>query len=778
MAMNITKHIGLWTAMAGATLAANAQSINFETVDYASIGVYDTWENSPFRTGALQGNVKVVSNHLKTDDGNTSEKILGVQRSIYGSNTFGARVDLITPLETGPTQVYVHVLMHKPVEGRVMLIGLGKRTDRPEQSTEVEQFWTYPVFAVPSGEWTDAVFPVKTNAGVEIHSLVIVPHCEAPHELDGDFVAYIDDIVVNDSNRPRIGGEKYPINYDRATRLSRSDRYVNSLTFTTFSDGEQRIDIPDPKLLYKEIFDTPVKVKVGGTVNTAVAYTGYWMHSYLYLDKGNDGEFSTGVGDGISLDPATDLVSFSLYSDGNSSYGKNSAGTTISNSNSGFNGRWTPPAFTVPADMTPGIYRMRYKLDWNNIDPGGDPNEFVSNGGTIIDMLLNVHNDNVTVRQDNRNGEITLADGTVINAGTVPFGEPLTIKMNPSNGFTYSGVRIRHGYNLTGDSLVQNNPQFRDDYISYEEFGADDTYTIPASMIDGDVLLEGLFVENGTRPELVTITYKIKSDDVVIDTQVFTALTGDPYPTPNNIDSEVSPEFYTLAGMPEGTVGDTDEEIELTLENNLPFMVSRDFNNVYWYNMTLTDSRNYLTNNPALNYISLGTATSAVPSPTDYNSQWAFVGNVLQGFKVINRGAGEGFILSSSTNTAANTGGNTYPVMTAEPVPDGNNTFWIPTVSSSIAGQNGFYLHQLGLPNNRMNSRDNRLAYWTGGVDAGSTFLVTLVESLSGIGEIGADNAGPAEYYNLQGVRVSDDNLTPGIYIVRKGNAVGKILVK
>jgi len=65
-----------------------------------------------------------------------------------------------------------------------------------------------------------------------------------------------------------------------------------------------------------------------------------------------------------------------------------------------------------------------------------------------------------------------------------------------------------------------------------------------------------------------------------------------------------------------------------------------------------------------------------------------------------------------------------------------------------------------------------------------SALTITLPGALSAIGNVTVDDSTvtdadtPAEYYNLQGVRVSDDNLTPGIYIVRKGNAVGKILVK
>ncbi len=90
-------------------IASHAQtndvSVSFETNDYKNIGVYDTWEHSPFRsqqgaTPQLAGNVNVVDNIdtaydevLKTKPDSTL-KVLGFQRSRFGSNTFGARIDL------------------------------------------------------------------------------------------------------------------------------------------------------------------------------------------------------------------------------------------------------------------------------------------------------------------------------------------------------------------------------------------------------------------------------------------------------------------------------------------------------------------------------------------------------------------------------------------------------------------------------------------------------------------------------------------------------------
>ena len=86
----------------GLSMAAGAQTIKFENRDYKSLGVYDTWEASPFRTGKLKGNYGVVANP-SVDNANSSSRVLAVQRSRYGSNTFGVRIGLNETFELSPT---------------------------------------------------------------------------------------------------------------------------------------------------------------------------------------------------------------------------------------------------------------------------------------------------------------------------------------------------------------------------------------------------------------------------------------------------------------------------------------------------------------------------------------------------------------------------------------------------------------------------------------------------------------------------------------------------
>lgn len=168
----------------------------------ASVGVYDVWPESPFRTGELEGNTAMV----KCGSGH----VIGAQRSRFGSNRFGVRVDLHKPLAVSPDTLYVHVFIHKPVAGRVMLVGLGSRRERKGQNPFAEQFWELSRTEVESSRWCDAVFAVRCAAGIDIRSLVIVPDCESPHRLTEDFLFYIDDIEVNSSSEPRTPRKAAP----------------------------------------------------------------------------------------------------------------------------------------------------------------------------------------------------------------------------------------------------------------------------------------------------------------------------------------------------------------------------------------------------------------------------------------------------------------------------------------------------------------------------------------------------------------------------------------
>lgn len=492
--MDIRKNISL--ALALLPLGAMAQSngttlCDFETAEsYKSVGVYDTWEQSPFRTGKLTGNAKVVKNHLTGIDAllgyapNTSNRILAVQRSRFGSNTFGALVGLKTPFALTKTTQYVHVKINSPKGGKVMLIALGNRDDRQWQPALTEQCWSQCTSKISADRWCDAVFPISGSDGITIRNLLVVVDATSPHDMAEDFAAYIDDIILSNDPLPFFSSNPYTINYDEQTTLSRSDRYTSAVSLTN-GDGVQSVETGQQtsKKLYVKRMDNCFLAKPGEKVTPKVTFSGSWMAGYAYIDKGNDGAFNVGYDDSGVTDMG-DLMSFALYK------GEDSDGNTVSASPSS-----NPPAFTIPSDMKPGIYRMRYKVDWDCVDPGGNTsstNKISDNGGIIVDTRINIHNTTVSLFRavdglgGGLNGDILLGDGSAVTDKKVPFGKDLKVRVKPAPGFRFSHLVIRHGYNIDGDSLVNENRQWEEVTVRASQF-SDNEYTIPAKLVDGDM---------------------------------------------------------------------------------------------------------------------------------------------------------------------------------------------------------------------------------------------------------------------------------------------------
>ena len=480
-------------------MTATAQTITFDTDDYLSIGVYDTWEESPFRTGLLKGNVGVMPNVLRpsgtttTASPNESSRILAIQRSRFGSNTFGARIDLRQPFGLSPTERYVHVMIHKPTSGRVMLVGLGKRRERLGQSKDAEQFWSLATTKVVANTWSDAVFAIKGAEGVDIHALVVVPDCESPHNQTSDYLCYIDEIVVDDNPQPRFHvSTDYELNFDPLATNPRNDRRLTAIGISTAGHHVQTIQVKDARRLYNDLTSTALYAAPGDTITPTFTYSGTWMNGYVYADWDNNGRFETEADASTATAKGSNICSYAYYST-QGGVGTNSLGAIVAQGNV-----LNPPPFVIPADVAYGLYRMRFKVDWNSLDPAGNTttnNHIAGNGGAIVDVMVNIHADVCHVNDANRNGEVLSAtDGAKLVGYKTAFGRPFTIRMNPERGFVYSGIRVRHGYGLAGDSLVHGNAQYRDTIFSHTLFHNDE-FTIPAECMDGDVEIEGLFVE-------------------------------------------------------------------------------------------------------------------------------------------------------------------------------------------------------------------------------------------------------------------------------------------
>lgn len=712
------KNIFSFAAMLLPVVTMAQTSITFDTEDYKSLGIYDTWEASPFRTGTLKGNYAVIDNHLNYVDEqfeyapNGSEKILAVQRSRFGSNTFGVRVDLNETFELTTTTKYIHVMVYRPYGGRVMVVGLGKRRERHDQSPETEQFWALSTTNIGPDKWQDVVLPIKGNGGIDIYSLVVVPDCESPHNYTEDAVCYIDNIEVNDNPQSKFVYGYYPVNFEKSQLYTRDDRHLNSISLKS-ADGLQSASAPSsPKTVYVDLTEKIFNARAGETVTPTFSYTGSWMQGYVYIDRGNDGKFNATM-DGLNIAEGSDVMAFSFYGAENNDSGVNSAGATITGAARNV---LNPPAFTIPADLPNGFYRMRYKVDWNCIDAGGNidtANPIIGNGGGIIDIRLNIHGETVNVNDANRNGEVLSAvDGERLVTYQAPFGKDFRIRMNPENGFEYSGVIVKYGYNLQGDSVQHDNIQWQSIFFERQQFDENNEIVIPAEYMIGDIEIEGLFIEDGTYvPPVAETRYKT----TVVEN--------------GNFSGEIT-----------------------------------------WYTIQIGQAGYVISNNGAANYIALNNTVLDTENPAQL---WCFTGNEDAGYRIYNKQAGATKVLASSTTMSGVTGGSTF--VTLQPagnLPSGYTDLWKFADSNSLGSSSvsHAYMYQFGRESNKVNNRDSKLAFWTGGADAGSTLQIYEAYTETGIDVI--VNSEDAVIYDLSGRRV----LTPskGVYIVNGK----KVLVK
>ena len=513
------KNIILSAALMLFTLIAQAQTttITFDgaEADYEALRVYDSWEESPFRAAepVIDYEAEVVDNPYKGIDEalgeapNPSEKVVKLRRSRYGSNTFGLRIDLKEPIRVTKQLQYIHIMTYlgeKPADSRMMVIGLGNRLEESWnwQTGEDEQFWAVTTTDVkPKAGWQDVVVSFKgfseagsNESGIDIHSLVIVPDVRSPHADAEDWYAYIDEIVVDNNPSKRFIAEKYALSVEKEATLSRNDRYLNKVGLTVGDKTYESSSRGGKKFYTDNTALSVFSAKAGDEVQPTFNYTGGQMSGYVYVDWNNDGRFEYTVNDDGTPATGSDIVSYGAAQVGGT--WRNSKGETKSGGNALGN---AIPKFTIPQGTEPGFYRMRYKVDWNSLDPAGNAaanNLIVNNGGGIVDVILEVAGEKVIVKGGQRNGDILLASNdNKLDNHPVTYGQTLTIKLAPENGFVQYGFNLKYGYKVDATEQLDDNgnPNYIAVNVPYSVIAGDGTYEIPAEYLRGShVAIEGI----------------------------------------------------------------------------------------------------------------------------------------------------------------------------------------------------------------------------------------------------------------------------------------------
>ena len=220
------------------------------------------------------------------------------------------------------------------------------------------------------------------------------------------------DIVFGEKvETPEPPVEDYAINFDKDAKQNHESRYSTSVSLQQTGKDKQTIEFGKTMNGYEDLTAGTEKftVEAGSEVTPSIGYVGEWMHGYVYIDLDNNKQFSFNA-DGADQ-TGTEVVSYSYYKN------QNSKGEAVE-SNCNVN---PMPAFTAPT--TPGTYRIRFKVDRDNIDAGGSVatgNSILNNGGGIYDATLEVVEPVVdgisTINAEVANGEAQLftVDGVQI----------------------------------------------------------------------------------------------------------------------------------------------------------------------------------------------------------------------------------------------------------------------------------------------------------------------------------------------------------------------------
>lgn len=258
-------------------------------------------------------------------------------------------------------------------------------------------------------------------------------------------------------------------------------------------------------------------------------------------------------------------------------------------------------------------------------------------------------------------------------------------------------------------------------YFKWEYVGASGKYH-PFNDADAGATF---VVEQENLPEY-TVIYAYSYNGNVVKTVTNTVVEGNAYP-PYDLNLYAA----SYQDVPTGTVT-KDETVTITVTfGEMPFEYSSSYENAVWYNLVMHSNHN--TGNGTdryRTYVGAGSATTLAwgvnktltNAGDDY--YWAFVGDPINGFRVVNKSA-EGKILSSN--------GTANPVLLQEEgLASGYNTTWVlaarkydvgnVTSTDFVQGGDWFCLKHANGQYMNANAGNGNVAFWSDN-DNGSAIL-------------------------------------------------------
>ena len=286
-----------------------------------------------------------------------------------------------------------------------------------------------------------------------------------------------------------VAQNNYPVAVDANATITHSTRSFTGITLQPERGVKQTINVKDGNYVYNDMTSTAngtFTAKVGQTVAARfLASYENWMHSFIFIDKGNDGQFN------VSSLQASDDDLFEYCRFGNLGDGSQPRINSI-------------PTFSLPT--TAGTYRMRYLVYWSSTSgnalantpvPAGNTG-MTRDGGIVVDVNLEVLGIDVNF-VDNAGNAL---EGGSYESDPV-CGQAFTFSVPSKAGYATS-VAVKCGANFSEAQASEtiswytganyNSPsttQTSTTFYNWEQFTPADngngTYTVPADKMKGDL---------------------------------------------------------------------------------------------------------------------------------------------------------------------------------------------------------------------------------------------------------------------------------------------------
>ena len=269
-------------------------------------------------------------------------------------------------------------------------------------------------------------------------------------------------------------------------------------------------------------------------------------------------------------------------------------------------------------------------------------------------------------------------------------------------------------------------------FIAYNSFDEGNRWAIIESA-DYDVPAAATAAINAFENTNVTVTYKLTYNGNVIAEKAVTQEAGSAAAAPWDV-----PAFCSFSACDPVTVTAETSEVNLTMTSTLPFTISSSYANATWYYMTIRNQYYVIYNPNSENKTSTSSTTAKADAvAAAENALWAFTGDPFNGFKVMNKAAGDGMYLNSQATPLRMKVADGYSIWTIGQ----NNTGF-------TFNNEGYYINDV----------NRALGYWNNtaaSTDEGSTMRIEAVDyydlALAYIDQYASDNAvGDDEYFGVR----------------------------